>query len=256
MIFRAVKTINRAWLSSPESIRGMPAILLILVLPILISGCNLFGSESPTTTYDFDFTASDHGWEAFFTGYPVGWDEKMELTADHRSLPDSSAPSGKGLYISAVNNSDNVKMLFRRQVEGLTPGQTYDARFTVRFATRAPSGCVGIGGPPGEGVRVLADVSVHRPEAFVNDQDRYRLNLQYRHNDSRDWYERVQMGNIANSRDCEEERRYEIKELTSDAGHATVTADEAGQAWLLFGTRSGFEGKTSLYYTHIRVELY
>lgn len=251
-----MKPINRESLSSPESIRRMRVGLVLLGLTVLIFGCDLFGGTSPTTTYDFDFAASDHRWEAFFTGYPVGWGEKMKLTSDHRSLPDSSELSGTGLYISAVNHSDDVKMLFRRQIEGLTPGQTYEARFTVRFATRVPSGCLGIGGPPGEGVRVLADASAHRPEAFVDDQDRYRLNLQYRHNDANEWYDRVQMGKIANSRDCEEERRYEMKELTSEIGHATVTADEAGQAWLLFGTRSGFEGKTSLYYTRVRAELY
>lgn len=251
-----MKTITRVGFPSTESIRPIAVGLIVLVLPALIVGCDLVESESPTTTYDFDFADVDHGWEALFTGYPVGGDEKMEFTTDHRSLPDSSALSGKGLFIGATNRSDNVKMLFRRQIEGLTPGQTYEVRFIVRFATRVPSGCAGIGGPPGEAVRVLADASVHRPEAFVNDQDQYRLNLQYRHNTPQEWYERVQMGNIANSRDCEEGRRFEMKELTSGVGHATVTADEAGQAWLLFGTRSGFEGRTSLYYTRVRAELY
>jgi len=54
---------------------------------------------------------------------------------------------------------------------------------------------------------------------------------------------------------CDEPAAFEMKELTSEASHDTVTADEEGRVWLLFGTRSGFEGKTSLFYTRFRAEL-
>lgn len=234
--------------------------MLGILLPIVLSGCDLVGGDgvSPAATYEYDFTASDHDWEAFFTGYPVGWSEKMELTADHRTLPESVEPSGNGLFIRAINNSDDVKMLFRRAVSGLEPGATYRVRFTVRFATSAPSGCAGIGGPPGEGVKVLAAASSVRPAAFVDEdpRDYYRLNLQYQRNDPQAWQENAIMGDIANSRDCEAEPQFEMKTLTSESGHATITADENGETWLLFGARSGFEGETRLFYTYFRAEFY
>lgn len=243
--------------SARSSLWQTVACAVALFLPVLLAGCDTFGSDDPAVEYEFDFNTSEHEWEAFFTGYPVGWGEKMELTSDHRPLPDSTELSGRGLFISAVNNSDDVKMLFRRPVNGLEPEATYGVRFTVQFATSAPSGCAGIGGAPGEAVKVLAAASTVRPEPVIEEEPRdyHRLNIQYQ-NDPQEWQENAIMGHIANSRECEEGWAFEMKELTSGEAHDVVTADESGTAWLLFGTRSGFEGKTSLFYTRLQVELY
>jgi hypothetical protein len=233
-------------------------VLCGLLLPLLIfSGCDAMDDESPGAERDFDFSTSAHGWEAFFTDYPVGDSSDMELAASHRSLPDSSGLQGKGLFISGVNHSDDVKMLFRRPVEGLEPGATYEARFRVEFATSAGSDCMGIGGAPGESVKVIAASDQDKPERFVEESGRndwYRLDVQHE-GDSEKWYHSRILGHIANSRGCDEPAAFEMKELTSEASHDTVTADEEGRVWLLFGTRSGFEGKTSLFYTRFRAEL-
>lgn len=180
----------------------------------------------------------------------------MELTSGYRALPESVAPADSGLFVSAVNHSDDVKMLFRRRVEGLQPNTPYRLRFTVRFATNVPSGCVGIGGAPGESVKVLADASPVRPEPVVQgpSDDYYVLNVQH-HEDPGEWYENAIIGDISNSQECEEDPEYEIKQLTSDEVHDTVITNENGEAWLLFGTRSGFEGESHLYVTYFRAEL-
>ena len=73
--------------------------------------------------------------------------------------------------------------------------------------------------------------------------------------DPTQWYQNAQMGNIANSRDCEDGYEYELKELESERAHATVTSDADGEIWVMFGTRSGFEGQTELYYTYVEVRL-
>jgi hypothetical protein len=229
-----------------------------LLLPLLVfTGCDAVGSESPGGKRNFDFSTSPHGWEAFFTDYGVGEADSMELTAGNRSLPDSSRLGGKGLFISGINHSDDLKMLFRRQIEGLKPGATYRAQFHVEFATSAPSGCAGIGGAPGEAVKILAAADQRKPERFVEEvgqEDMYRLNIQHE-GDPEMWYQNGIMGHIANSRGCDEPDAFQMKMLTSTEGHDTVKADEEGRAWLLFGTRSGFEGRTSLFYTRFRVEL-
>lgn len=229
----------------------------LLVLPVLIVGCDTSGSEVSTLERNFDFNTSPHGWEAFFTNYPAEWRDKMELTSGHRPLPDSSELSGSGLFTSAVNASDDVKMLFRRQVKGLQPNATYRARFTVRFATSAPSGCPGVGGSPGEAVKVIAAASTVRPEPFIDEEpeDYYRLNIQHQ-NDPQEWHENTILGHIGNSQGCKEESAFEMKELKSNETHDVVTADENGKAWLLFGTRSGFEGKTSIFFTRFQAKLH
>lgn len=225
---------------------------VLLLLPMLLLGCDLIEKDSPDEVLEYEFRESDGGWEAFYTGYNVGWEEKMELEHGYRPLPPPLDSTDRGLYISAFNQSDDVKMLFRRQVEGLEPNTTYEVGFTVRFATDVPSGCAGIGGAPGEAVKVIADASMDRPEPVVGgaDGDYYLLNLQYEGDQSQLWYQRAIMGDIANSRACEEGYRYEIKETESRKDHATVTTDGQGRAWLMFGTRSGFEGRTELYYTY------
>lgn len=229
-----------------------------ILLPLLVfSGCDALESEPPGTERDFDFSTSTHGWEASFTDYPVGEAGDMELTSGHRSLPDSNGLSGKGLFISGVNHSDDLKMLFRRRIEGLKPSATYRMRFHVEFATSAPSGCPGIGGAPGEAVKVIAAAEEVKPKQFVEEagqEDWYRLNVQHE-GDPQKWYQSKILGHIANSRSCEEPDAFEMKTLTSEVGHDTVTADEEGRVWLLFGTRSGFEGKTGLFYTRFHAEL-
>lgn len=201
--------------------------------------------------YEFDFSESDHEWESFFTNYNKGWAEKMDLEADYKSLPEPLDTTEAALYISGVNHSDDVKMLFRKQVDGLNPNTTYDVRFLIRFATSVPSNCAGIGGAPGEAVKVIADASKTKPEAILDDSEYYVLNNEHQSN-STEWYQNAILGDIANSRECEEGPEYEIKEILSDSDHASVTSDDSGKAWLLFGTRSGFEGRTELFYTYLK----
>lgn len=243
-----------------SSIRSTGSLCALFVLSLLIAlpACDAMEDGPENTEYSYDFSTSDHGWEAFFTDYPVGEEDDMQLTSDHRPLPDSTGMSGQGLFMSGVNRSDDVKMLFRRQVEGLEPGATYDVRFQVEFVTSAPSECLGIGGPPGEAVKIIAAAHQIRPEPFVEEvssRDWYRLNVQHR-NDPQAWYDEAILGHIANSRSCDEPAAFEMKKLTGEKGHTTVTANEDGQAWLLFGTRSGFEGRTSLFYTRFQAEFF
>ena len=222
-----------------------------LFCALLLAGCQLIdsGSETASVQFEYNLRESPASWDAFFTDFNVDNKDGMELKSEYANLPEPLDTSDSGLYISALNQSDDVKMMFRRQIEGLEPNGDYSVHFTVRFATSVPSGCVGIGGPPGEAVRVIADATEIKPQPFIED-GYYRLNIQHQ-NGADQWYQNAMMGNIANSRECEEGERYEIKELTSGEEHAVVKADDNGKAWLMVGTRSGFEGRTELYYTHI-----
>ncbi len=63
----------------------------------------------------------------------------------------------------------------------------------------------------------------------------------------------VVLGNVANSRPCEQSPQWELKSFAAQSVPAPVTASGDGRVWLLFGTDSGFEGKTEIYYTRISV---
>ncbi len=234
------------------------SLLLAISILVLITGCDFLESTGISSIeFEYDFTESTHNMEAFFTGYPVGWGENMELTSEYRSLPEPLDTENDAHFISAINHSDNVKMLFRKQVEGLEPNNTYAVGYTVEFATDSPSNAAGIGGAPGESVKVIAASSTLKPEPIIDenshDDGYYLLNTQY-NDDPAAWYDNAIMGDVANSRQYEDGREFELKEVSSVVGHDQVTTDENGEAWILFGTRSGFEGQTDLYYTYLSVE--
>jgi len=229
---------------------------VFLLMFHFLTGCSTTGSEpsEAEAVFEYNFREAEAGWEPFFTDYNIDNTEGMNLRSGYRTLPEPLNTSDMAHFISAVNQSDDVKMLFRKRVTDLQPNTEYGVEFMIRFATSVPSGCFGIGGPPGEAVRVIADASSMKPQAIVED-GYFRLNIQQAA-DSQTWYQNAIMGDIANSRECEDGYEYEIKELSSEPDHATVRTDTNGTAWLMFGTRSGFEGQTDLYYTYMKAEFY
>jgi len=230
-------------------------ISFISILGFSFVSCSSIDSNEQQSeeVFEFNFQESTYGWEPFFTNYPKEWDEKMELTSDYKSLPSPLDSTKNALFISAINHSDDVFMLFRRQINGLDANTTYRVEFTVEIASEIPSNCYGIGGSPGEAVKVLTNASNLKPERIFGSDNReyYVLNVQHE-DDPIKWLANSIIGNIANSRECEQDPEYELKEISTGPNHQTVTTDEEGRVWLLFGTRSGFEGQTNLYYSHFK----
>ena len=226
----------------------LPILLALAALSLLLAGCDGSGAEGPPPeprSFRFSFEEGRQGWEALFTAVFVGREDYFELESGRRRLPRSLDTTRWGLYISGYNHSDGLNMRFKNRVEGLQPGATYEVSFEVAFATKAPSGCLGVGGAPGESVRVTAFASRSEPTRVVEDGD-WRLRVEG---------EPLRLGNVANGISCEEAQRrgspYQMKRLESKAETASVTADEQGRVWLLVGTSSAFEAATSLYYDEI-----
>ena len=63
----------------------------------------------------------------------------------------------------------------------------------------------------------------------------------------------VVLGNIANSRRCEQPRQWERKSLQGRSTAAPVSIPPDGRVWLLFGVDSGFEARTEVYFTRASV---
>lgn len=235
------------------------AIVLIVVVGLLSQqmGCSLLGSDSETPTETFDFSERPDDWSAMFSNYHVGREDDFELESGYRPLPEPLDTTRYGFYLSGKNLSDDLNMFLKHRLDDLDPETSYEIKFEVSFATNAPSGCAGVGGAPGEGVTVHTSASEIEPDRVVDDSRQdgfYRLNLAENYSgDEQSWYRATEIGDVANSRECEEGRQYEIKTVSS--GEQSVTTDEEGGAWLLVGTRSGFEATTSLYYTEVKIYL-
>ncbi|MCY3705019.1 MAG: hypothetical protein OXH08_05860 [Gammaproteobacteria bacterium] len=65
----------------------------------------------------------------------------------------------------------------------------------------------------------------------------------------------VVLGNLANSRSCEQSPESELKALGSEPIPAGISVPADGRAWLLIGADSGFESRTDVYFTPVSATL-
>jgi hypothetical protein len=146
-------------------------------------------------------------------------------------------------------------MFLKKKVEGLRPNTTYQVVYYLILASNAPSGAVGIGGSPAEGVYLKVGASAREPRKINNGDGFYEMNID-KGNQAEGGSDMVVIGNIAIS---EGASGYEL--ITRDnEPHPwdchlpfSITTAADGTLWLMAGTDSGFEGTTTLYYDQIRV---
>ncbi len=110
---------------------------------------------------------------------------------------------------------------------------------------------MGAGGAPGESVYVKIGACPQEPKPVPKD-GHYRLSAD-KGEQAKDGRHALVVGNVAAAHsDCSGNGPY----TSSGMGHSiVVSASEAGELWLFFGTDSGYEGTTSLYYTKLRIYL-
>jgi hypothetical protein len=175
--------------------------------------------------------------------------------------PDSlSAPgllpapfNGPGWRLSGTNRSDDLFVYVKCKLSGLQPGQSYRVGFAVSLLTDAPSGCVGVGGPPGEGVTVHAGISATEPLTQRQLDGYFRVNLD-RGNQAQGGSESQALGHIGNSvSNCASTRQFEAKFL-APAAALVVTPDKRGDVWLHVGIDSGFESYSEVYLRSVSIQ--
>ena len=217
-----------------------------LLVGAFVAACSGHPTEpTEALTYTYDFDHGPQGFTAGFADYPPADAASYELTSGHRALPPALGPRS-ALFISGVNRSDDLFMFFKGQVNGASPGTPYGVTVSVEIATETPAGCIGVGGAPGESVWIKAGASAVEPVP-VRDGAYLRMNIDIG-SQSTDGAQAVVLGNIANSRSCEEPRQWEIKAFEGrSSGPISIPTD--GRAWLLFGVDSGFEARTTIYFT-------
>lgn len=205
-------------------------------------------AKETTTGVGFDFDQNDGGFTPIFSDYPneQGVEEFYELRSGHEEVP--IADAGKGLFLSGNNHSDDLFMGYYKELSGLVPETEY--QFTVRFqlATNVEGDMVGIGGGPGGSVFVKCGVASKEPENSLDALNHFRLNID-KGSQSQSGADMTVVGTLAK----EENNRpgeYEFNEIETKV---IARTDEAGTAYLVIGTDSGFEGVTSYYLDDISV---
>ena len=219
----------------------------------LSGGCRSLPTDTADVmTLHFDFDEGPLGFVAGFADYPPAHEEIYELTSGHRTLP-PPLELQSGLFLSGVNRSDDLFMFFKGPIAGLTPGANYAVEVGVEIATSTASGCVGVGVAPGESVWSKAGVTAEEPLAVLDDSY-LRMNIDIG-NQSNGGTQAVVLGNVANSRSCEQSAEWELKALERQSIPASLAVPADGRAWLLIGGDSGFESRTDVYFTRASVTL-
>lgn len=211
---------------------------------------NLSSAPQDAPSFTFDFHRGPQAFVADFADYPPNQAEFFELTSDYRPLP-PPLETQSALFISGINHSGGLFMFFKGYIGGLVPGASYVATVSVEIATNTPAGCVGAGGPPGESVWIKAGATALEPLPVLKGSE-LRMNIDIG-NQSNDGEHAVVLGNMANSRSCEEPQQWERKAFPARRISLPVSAPPNGRAWLLFGVDSGFESRTEVYFTRASV---
>ena len=227
-----------------------PIVVMNLVTSPTGHLANLSTRQADALTFSFGFHRGAQGFVADFADYPPVANEGYELTSDFRPLPSPLEPRS-ALFISGVNHSDDLFMFFKGRIGGLVPGAPYAVAVSVEIATDTRTGCFGIGGAPGESVFIKAGASAVEPlPVLVGAYLRMNIDIG---SQSVGGDQAVVLGDIANSRPCEQSRQWERKSFRSRSLPAPLLAPADGRTWLLFGSDSGFEGRTDVYFTRASV---
>lgn len=195
-----------------------------------------------------DFNQGIDGWQGGSSDYTAA-DAPENVVFEQRALP---APlSGKGYYVAGHNRSDDLFLYVKKQFGGFVPSASYQVSFTVKFATNVPTGCMGVGGSPGESVWVIGAASDIEPVASLKG-DRKELNIDHGNQGGGGKAGQV-LGTIGNSvTDCGTPV-YESKTVKSREP-LTVKADSNGKLWLLVGIDSGFEAASQLMFQSVTLD--
>ena len=221
----------------------MKKVYLVLIL-LLFVGCDPV-NEISIKNFDsiVDFTVLDPstGWKGGFSDCPedtTGYNIKFSV----ENLPSSTEKSDeKGILLSGNNHSDDLWMFVSRKVAGLNPNTKYEGKMVLSLASKYLDGSVGIGGSPANSVYVKAGI-VGKNAEHIAYQGNYIFNLD-KGNKAQGGTELKVMGDVAISGSVEE-----YKLITRELDQYSFTTNEYGEAWIVVGFDSGFEGTSSIYF--------
>ncbi|MBU2224761.1 MAG: hypothetical protein KKB00_12055, partial [Gammaproteobacteria bacterium] len=172
----------------------------------------------------------------------------FELDSGIKNLPVGFA--GTGYMLTGHNRSDDLFMFLKRKISGLSPSTRYQARLKVSLLSAAGASCSGIGGAPGESVYLHFGFADIEPK-----QVGYTLNVA-KGNQSQDGTNSKVQGNIAvKDLPCDGSKFQSKTLISTTSSSLQFTTQSDGSVWLFTGTDSGYEGKTTLYYQKIELEL-
>jgi hypothetical protein len=227
-------------------------ILFFVACTVVLSSCKK-DKNNTAKVLSFDFQSDANGWVGDFADYPNGpnVETMYELQFSHAMLPTPLSTSDGALKQSGINRSGDLFMFAKKKVTGLEPNKIYSVSVEVEIASNAASGLVGVGGAPGESVYIKAGASTIEPTKVLNNADNYyRLNID-KGNQRTEGATIKLLGDFSNGTASSD---YKLKQLATPSP-IKIQSSSNGELWLLVGTDSGFEARTTIYYNSIKATL-
>lgn len=227
---------------------------LVAMVLFGLAGCTMSGDEGGILVFShtFDFSREQGDWVVDFSDFPASSADTVgyDLYSAYTDRPANLGANLKSILISGMNHSDDLFMFMKRKVTGLSPNTDYAIVFDVELASNAPQGAAGVGGAPGESVYLKAGAIGMEPKPVI-DANQYVLNID-KGNQSTPGESTVILGNIAVGPYTSE---YTLIRRTNSGSQFPfiARANSKGELWLIVGTDSGFEGRTTVFYTRISV---
>lgn len=226
--------------------------LLIIIFGSCAGEDDSFFTEK---TFQYSWEINEEGWQFGYADYPSGLSLQDSLglyamSYGYSLLPNAIQPPQKGMMLAGANRSDDLFMYLFKKIEGLNPRFTYQAKFEIEIASNAPTNAVGIGGAPGESVVIKTGVAGFEPDVVKDNNGWYRMNLD-KGNQSVGGADMVTAGHAGVADDTND---YELI-IRKNSLPIQFKSDADGNAWIIIGSDSGFEGLTTLYYAGLKVKL-
>jgi hypothetical protein len=219
-----------------------------------VNGKPVLGRAKELVIYS-DFNNGSKGWLAGFADYSLRISD-LRMLAELRPLPDEISRARAGFFLQSINRSDDLFMFLKKHLafeDGVESNQAYRVAFDIRFASNAPTGCVGVGGSPGDSVYLKAGAAIDEPIALLTSGD-VHLSAD-KGQQSTGGRDAGVTGTIANGTPCDSATPPYVRVRREYVHTQPVRTDDRGSMWLLLGTDSGYEGLTGLYIESIVVRI-
>lgn len=203
-------------------------------------------------TLSYDFANGVDGWVGGFSDWHPPYESNdWGFVADRTVLPSPLNTSQYGFKLSGMNRSDDLFMFMKRKITGLQANTTYKVIFNVEFASNAPTNAVGVGGSP-DAVMMKAGMTSFEPIATLDKTvNLYQMNLD-KGNQMNDGKDMFNLGTIGVN---DTTTQFTLISKNNATRLFSIKTNEKGEAWLIIGTDSGYESRTTLYYTKITLNL-
>lgn len=239
-------------------------LLIGTILATTLAGCDFSSSstDKQELMLSYDFSETSQNFSIDTADHSVEHPSNEQIMAEMSELP-SPYEYRKGIKFRWNNYSDDIKGFIKQKISGLNANKEFQADFQVDVLTFMSENCAGIGGNPGQAVRVKAAVLNEEPvkeiessEYFGEIIEQYVISI----DDGQSGGDDVTvMGHIGLPVACDDAffmnpPVWEIKPLTNDETF-TFTSNKNGEAWVYVSIDSGFEGISEFYLTNVDVNI-